>query len=236
MRAEFRDPDLGSTGLVFRVAPNELSFASVESWKSIYGIPPPGQPHLEKSEFYDVFGAGFGEACIGSERDPQEHARKKKSLMAAFSSHAIYAQEPIVQHVWDSFVSKIGPASQGSPGGINIIKWLEMATFDALGEMAFGESFSCLENGKGSHSQLTSILHSKILGGRHSRAVSVMVLVLIRRTTIHRDISFLVQNYPREYVRTDAGGQFATASHTVWTLQLLAPFVHHSHTQNAKQP
>lgn len=140
--------DIGLTGSVFRVAPNELSFASLDSWKSIYGSPRPGQPHLIKSEFYDIFGAGFGEACIGSERDPQRHAHKKRTLLAAFSSNAIHAQERIVQQVWDTFVSKIGPASRGSPDGINIVRWIEMATFDALGEMAFGESFGCLDNGE----------------------------------------------------------------------------------------
>lgn len=131
-----------------RVAPNELSFASVESWQTIYGFPPPGQPQLRKSEFYDIFGAGFAEACIGSERDPQEHARKKKTLVAAFSPKALHAQEHVVQQVWDAFVDKIGAHSQESPRGVDIVNWLEMATFDALGEMAFGESFGCLGNGE----------------------------------------------------------------------------------------
>ncbi|KAI1355387.1 cytochrome protein [Xylaria sp. FL0043] len=135
-------------GSVFRVSPNELSFASVDSWKTIYGFPAPGQPHLVKSEFYDIYGAGFKTGCIGSERDPQQHALKKKNLLAAFSTKALNAQEALVQECWDRFVEKIGPLSRETPGGINIVKWFEMATFDILGEMAFGESFHCVENGE----------------------------------------------------------------------------------------
>ncbi|KAI0474770.1 cytochrome protein [Xylaria cf. heliscus] len=126
-------------GSVFRVSPNELSFASVDSWKTIYGYPPPGQPHVVKGEFYDIYGAGFKTGCIGSERDPQQHALKKKNLSAAFSTKALNAQEALVQKCWDQFVQKIGPLSRATPAGIDIVKWFEMVTFDILGEMAFGE-------------------------------------------------------------------------------------------------
>lgn len=132
---------------MFRVSPNELSFASVDSWQAIYGFPPSGQNHLIKSEFYDIFGAGFQVPCIGSERSPSEHSRKKRTLAAVFSTKALTAQEHIVQRCWDDFVAKIGQVSQRSPQGINVAKWFEMAAFDVLGEMAFGESFGCVENG-----------------------------------------------------------------------------------------
>jgi cytochrome P450 len=86
--------------------------------------------------------------CIGSERDPAVHARKKRNLTAAFSSKALAEQEPIVQACLDRFVEKIGPLSRKRGGqGINVVEWLEMITFDILGEMAFGEGFGCVERG-----------------------------------------------------------------------------------------
>ncbi|KAI0198463.1 cytochrome protein [Astrocystis sublimbata] len=144
-------------GPVFRVSPNELSFASVESWKAIYGAPPPGQQHIIKSEFYDTFGAGFKTGCIGSERDPRQHALKKKSLAAAFSTQALNAQEALVQQCWDRFIDKLGDLTKRNPQGFDIVKWFEMATFDILGEMAFGESFGCIQEEK-SHFWLKLIL------------------------------------------------------------------------------
>ncbi|KAL2833626.1 cytochrome P450 [Aspergillus pseudoustus] len=142
-------------GPVFRVSPNELTFASVQSWKDIYGPPAPGKPHVTKSEFYDIYGAGFDTGCIGSERDPAVHARKKKNLAAAFSLKALHAQDGIVQGVIDGFVAKAGRlCREGSggrggtrwkEGGIDVTEWYEMVAFDILGEMAFGEGFGCVE-------------------------------------------------------------------------------------------
>lgn len=135
-------------GPVFRVSPNELSFASATSWKDIYGYPPPGTAHLVKGEFYDVFGGAYKTGCIGSERDPAVHARKKKNLTAAFSVKSLSTQEPIVQQCLDGLVEKLGPLSRASGGrGLNVAVWLEMAAFDILGEMAFGEGFGCVEKG-----------------------------------------------------------------------------------------
>ncbi|GAB1318222.1 hypothetical protein MFIFM68171_08432 [Madurella fahalii] len=82
-------------GPVFRVSPNELSFASVSSWKAIYGYPPPKADLL---------------------RDPAVHARKKRDLTAAFSVKALAAQESIVQRCLDGFMDKLGPLSQKSGG------------------------------------------------------------------------------------------------------------------------
>ncbi|KAI0195407.1 benzoate 4-monooxygenase cytochrome P450 [Xylaria flabelliformis] len=90
-------------GSVFRVSPNELSFSS-----------------LVKSEFYDTFGGGFKEPCIGSERRPAVHAQKKKYLAAAFSSQALHSQEAIVQRCWNQFIEKVGPVSQEDPKGVNV--------------------------------------------------------------------------------------------------------------------
>ncbi|KAK1772874.1 cytochrome P450 [Phialemonium atrogriseum] len=133
-------------GPVFRVSPNELSFGSVNSWKAIYGFPSPGAEHLIKGEFYDIYGSGFKTGCIGSERDPAVHARKKRNLTADFSPKALAAQESIVQGCLDRFVDKLGPLTRKGGGkGINMADWLEMVAFDILGEMAFGEGFGCVE-------------------------------------------------------------------------------------------
>lgn len=53
-----------------------------------------------------------------------------------------------MQQCWNAFVTKIGPLSRQNPMGINVVDWFEMATFDMLGEMAFGESFGCVESEK----------------------------------------------------------------------------------------
>lgn len=128
------------------MSPNELSFASVKSWKAIYG-PWPGLLPFVKSDFYEIYGAGFDSLCIGSERDPAQHARMKRFLAPAFSTKALSEQEDIVQSCVDAFVAKLGTV-EGMNDGLNMTVWYEMIAFDILGEMAFGESFRCIENGE----------------------------------------------------------------------------------------
>jgi cytochrome P450 len=70
----------------------------------------------------------------------------KKSLSAAFSTKALAEQENIIQRCVDQFVSRI-ETDGASKQGLNMTKWFEMISFDILGEMAFGESFGCVENG-----------------------------------------------------------------------------------------
>jgi cytochrome P450 len=93
-----------------------------------------------------MYGAAFESLCIGSERDLTNHSRMKKSLSAAFSTKALAEQENIIQRCVDQFVSRI-ETDGASKQGLNMTKWFEMISFDILGEMAFGESFGCVENG-----------------------------------------------------------------------------------------
>lgn len=102
--------------------------------------------HLIKGEFYDIYGAGFKTGCIGSERTPKVHAQKKKNLTPAFSTKALQAQDGIIQRCIDAFVDKISTLSGQT--GLDVVEWYEMLAFDILGEMAFGESFHCIERGK----------------------------------------------------------------------------------------
>ena len=144
-----QDTVLKVEGSVFRVSPNELSFASVKSWRGVYG-PWPGQIVFPKSTYYDIFGAGFDSGCIGSERDPVQHARMRRFLAPAFSLKALSEQEDIVQQCVDAFVSRLNTAERVTAGGqgLNMTVWYEMLAFDILGEMAFGETFHCIEDGR----------------------------------------------------------------------------------------
>ncbi|KAL8641831.1 MAG: hypothetical protein Q9226_008579 [Calogaya cf. arnoldii] len=136
-------------GVVFRVSPNELSFSSVNSWKDVYG-PWPDQTPFSKSDFYDIFGAGFKSGCIGSERDPIRHSRMKRFLAPAFSRKALSEQEDIVQSCIDAFIPRVKTTNTNATKEreLDMTVWFEMLAFDILGEMAFGESFHCVEAGK----------------------------------------------------------------------------------------
>ncbi|KAF2249404.1 cytochrome P450 [Trematosphaeria pertusa] len=135
-------------GPIVRISPNELSFASVESWRVIYGHASPGKEVMRKSPFYDIYGSGFRHSCIGSERDPKKHGNMRRMLSAAFSQRALLEQEAIVASTIDRFVEVLGEQMKSGTEALNMTKWYEMVSFDILGEMAFGESFHSIETGQ----------------------------------------------------------------------------------------
>ncbi|PIG85950.1 hypothetical protein AARAC_004476 [Aspergillus arachidicola] len=130
-------------GPIVRITPSELSFASVESWKAIYGHVTLGMPAAIKSPFYDVFAVWFRKSCISSERNPKKHGEMRRMLSSAFSQRSLLKQEGTVARIVDRFIEIIGKKGGKGSQGLNMTK---MVGFDVLGEMAFGESFHSLED------------------------------------------------------------------------------------------
>lgn len=91
-----------TTGPVVRIAPNELSFNSAQSWKDIHDFNGPGKRSLIKSNFYE--GGTFADQCgsIVSERDPDKHGRMRRFLSNAFSQRSLLEQESIISGIVDS--------------------------------------------------------------------------------------------------------------------------------------
>ncbi|KAI0483447.1 cytochrome P450 [Xylaria cf. heliscus] len=152
-------------GDVFRVSPNELSFCTVSAYKTIYGTRTSAELKVPKAAFYDMFGAGFSEPCISCEKDPSTAGAKRSLFSGAFSAKSLGEQEAVLQRCINTFVAKVGKLGGGDEG-LDMRKWYEMVSFDILGEMAFGESFNCIEN-ESSHFWLDMILG-------HVFAISVM--------------------------------------------------------------
>ncbi|CBF83049.1 protein CYP567E1 [Aspergillus nidulans FGSC A4] len=132
-------------GSVVRVAPNELSFNTAQSWKDIYA-PRKGRATFIKSDFYD--GGNFADqaSSIVSERDPARHSAMRKFLSAAFSDRSLREQEGLVTRVIDDFIDQVGQRGN-SKDGVDMTMWTNLLTFDIIGELAFGESFHGLETG-----------------------------------------------------------------------------------------
>lgn len=73
----------------------------------------------------------------------------RRMLSSAFSTRALSEQESIVVRNIDAFIMKLGLLGGPRTSGLDMSKWYEMSAFDILGDMAFGESFHCIDNGKG---------------------------------------------------------------------------------------
>ena len=76
-----------------------------------------------------------------------DHARQRRALSHAFSTKALLEQEYIVKAYIDVFSNKMREfAERGEM--VDVVDWFAYTTFDIIGDMALGEPFGCLTNGK----------------------------------------------------------------------------------------
>ncbi|KAF1933365.1 cytochrome P450 [Didymella exigua CBS 183.55] len=161
-------------GDVVRIAPNELSFASVNSYRDIYGHASKTRRPFEKGQFYHRDKKHL--SIIDSKG--QDHRNQRKALSNAFSAKALRDQEDVVQHYVNMFNNQLGTWSL-RPNGINIAESLNWITFDIIGELAFGESFKAVEAGK-THPWVSllidSVMELNLIGLR--KRIPILTLLL----------------------------------------------------------
>lgn len=129
-------------GPVVRIGPTQLSYSSATSWKDIYGHVG-GRKQFLKTDFYDDESA----VNIVSARDPHQHGKFRRLLSNGFSAKALADQEVFVQQYVDKFVAQLNTYATG-PEGDDLLKWYNFCTFDIIGDLAFGDPFGCLDDGR----------------------------------------------------------------------------------------
>jgi len=77
--------------------------------------------------------------------DAKNHVRHRRLLSHAFSDKALVEQERIIAQYIDLFIQRLHE-SAASDSILDISTWFNYATFDILGDLAFGQSFDCLRN------------------------------------------------------------------------------------------
>ncbi|KAK3368610.1 putative benzoate 4-monooxygenase cytochrome P450 [Podospora didyma] len=127
-------------GPVVRVAPDEVSYTSPTAWKTIYGqrsVEMPKDPNfslLTPSGVQNILTA-----------DRETHVRQRRLLSHAFSERALREQESILQSYSTNLCSQLEEFCRNGP--VDLFDWYTFATFDLIGDLAFGQSFGCLEAG-----------------------------------------------------------------------------------------
>jgi cytochrome P450 len=143
-------------GKIVRIQPSHLSFTEPKAIADIYSF----QSGMMKDEFYETFSgedfSGVNEHSITNTRDRVVHGRKRKFIAAAFAQKHIVGADPIVHRVLGKLVTTLDgfckhgpPAYPGAPkpGFVDLYKWINLFTYDAIGEIAFGKSFEFLDIG-----------------------------------------------------------------------------------------
>jgi cytochrome P450 len=136
-------------GDVVRVSPTSLSFIHPDAWMDIY-TRKAGKQLFQKDPIRytrDLWINGEPEVFTAPD---SEHTRLRRVLAPAFSDKAIRDQEALIQANVDLLVTRLKGLAHNSEtkGNADLSTWLNWATFDITGDLAFGEPFGCLEAGK----------------------------------------------------------------------------------------
>lgn len=129
-----------------RVSPNELVFDNEAAWKDIYGSRP-GHKNFHKDPIHVGSIQSLPGVSTITMANDADHARQRRALSHAFSTKALLEQEYIVQEYINVFSKKMNEfAAKGEV--VDVTDWFAFTTFDVIGELALGEPFGCLTNGK----------------------------------------------------------------------------------------
>ncbi len=135
-------------GSVVRVAPDELSYITPDASKTIYQT----NPEFSKDPMHlPPFHNGAPGILAADKRN---HSRYRRLLSSGFSDKGMRAQQPMIQHHINLLLQRLRERSES--GSQDISDWYNWTTFDIIGDLAFGDSFGCLENGK-THDWIASI-------------------------------------------------------------------------------
>lgn len=77
-------------------------------------------------------------------RDDADHARYRRLLNHAFSEKALRDQGPLIKKYVDLLMARLHEKVEEA-GAQDMVKWFNFVAFDIIGDLALGESFSCLE-------------------------------------------------------------------------------------------
>ncbi|KAJ5780592.1 Cytochrome P450 [Penicillium paradoxum] len=130
-------------GDAVRIAPNEVTFINQDAWKDIFSIRP-GKPQRPKDQRHVSVGPNHIPSMLRT--DDKTHARYRRSLSHGFSEGSLQRQEVIVKSYVDLLIQRLHELSGSSSATVDMTRWYNYTTFDIIGDLAFGESFGCLEN------------------------------------------------------------------------------------------
>lgn len=147
-------------GNIVRIAPDELAFSHPDAWKDIMGHQKSGKEFEKAPWFYQPL-ESMPKHLVNEQRE--EHGRIRRQLAHGFSDKGMREQEPIIKQYVDLFIKKLRELSTRKGEPVVMSDWYNYCTFDIIGDLAFGESFGCLE-GSTYHSWIAGIFQSGRLG------------------------------------------------------------------------
>ncbi|KID99795.1 cytochrome P450 3A17, partial [Metarhizium majus ARSEF 297] len=127
-------------GPIVRVGPNHIIVDGEIGWPQVFGRRKADQSEYEKMPAVHEAKAY---SIIGATRDI--HRRQRRQLNHAFSDASLIQQEDIIQEYVTLLLKRLQTRADKAEV-VDAVKWMNCTTFDIIGDLAFSESFSSLQN------------------------------------------------------------------------------------------
>lgn len=120
-----------------------MSYATGEAWKGIYGHAAAGKKVTEKDTRF--YGPSFNGAPDIIRAKGPDHSRFRRNFSHAFSDRALRDQQPLICGYVDMLVNTLNATLKEDPKAkINMVRMLNLTTFDIMGDLTFGDSLDLL--------------------------------------------------------------------------------------------
>ncbi|KAK3360693.1 cytochrome P450 [Lasiosphaeria hispida] len=132
-------------GPIVRVAPNEVAYAHPDAWNDILQAKAGHLPFPKDPTWWAPM-PGVAPGLVTA-LDHYLHAAIRRQLSPGFSSRALTIQEGVVHQYVDLLVQRWRETIALGHGEteVDVMRWFNYLTFDILGDLAFAESFECLQ-------------------------------------------------------------------------------------------
>ena len=138
---------------VVRISPDDLSFTSPSAWNDMFVLQRGRETFQKDVIIYGNPPQGVHAVLTANDAD---HVRMRRILAHAFSEKALKMQEPLIQSHVNILIDQLRQCSITSGGKVDVEAFFRWATFDIMGELAFGESIDCLRSQR--HRQWSSMI------------------------------------------------------------------------------
>ncbi|KAF5694892.1 cytochrome P450 monooxygenase [Fusarium globosum] len=101
--------------------------------------------------------------------DRENHGRMRRIISHGFSAQSMLGQQPVIQGYVSLLIQRLREHSQNGMQPLEMTSWYNWATFDIIGDLAFGEPFGCLE--KADYHPWVSMVFGRVRGNTINTAL-----------------------------------------------------------------
>ena len=193
-----------------RIKQDEISYANAQAWKDIHAHVPGRPEYLKDPIRLPLAPNGIMSILVS---DTKNHARFRSLFGHAFSDKGLRSQETTLIQYTDLLIQVLREVADTGKS-VEMVNYYNMAVFDTIGALAFGESFSSLQDRQihpwvdTIHKNLKSVAISHVLRSMGVEFLTPYVLPKELRGKRAQNYTYAIEKINRRMQKTGDQGDF----------------------------